>query len=170
MVDHLLYARHQRVMEAQYREHMGREMEKFLAQRQLEAGLRQDPRVLPEAVSAPLTAVAGVSPRASGAVAPVQGALGCSGEGVGPLGAWTTLQPVTPVCSPKVQEGGLVLSGPVPDVPVSAGVTAEISKSDVQRLQELRDSQRWAERQEAVLRVQAPVFVPGGARPVNFMV
>ena len=56
-VDPQLDAQHQRVMEAQYREHMGREMEKFLAQRQLEAGLRQDPGVLPEAVSAPLTAV-----------------------------------------------------------------------------------------------------------------
>ena len=169
-MDPLLDAQHQRVMEAQYREHMGREMAKLFPQGQLEAWLRQDPWVLPETVSAPLTAVAGVSPRVLGAVAPVQGALGCSGGGVGPLVAWTTLQPVTPVCSPQVQEGGLVLSGPVPDVPVSAGVTAEISKSDVQCLQELRDSQRWAERQEAVLRVQAPVFVPGGARPVNFMV
>ena len=53
-VDPLLEAQHQLVMEAQYREHMGREMAKFMAQRPLEAGLHQDPRVLPGALLAPL--------------------------------------------------------------------------------------------------------------------
>ena len=65
---------------------------------------------------------------------------------------------------------GPELQGAVADVPVSRGVLAEVSQSDDQRLQELRDSQRWAEHQEAILQVHAPVFVPGSARPVNFMV
>ena len=77
---------------------------------------------------------------------------------------------MVPVCSPQVQGAGPVLSDAVPDVPVSVGVTAGISRSEEQCLQELRDSQRWVERQEAVLQVQAPVFVSGEARPVNFRV
>ena len=67
---------------------------------------------------------------------------------------------MTLVCSPQIQERGPVLSGAVPDVPVSREVLTDINRSDGQRLQELQESQRWAECQEPVLRVQAPVFVP----------
>ena len=49
---------------------------------------------------------------------------------------------MVPVCSPQVQGAGPVLSDAVPDVPVSVGVTAGISRSEEQCLQELRDSQR----------------------------
>ena len=48
-------------------------------------------------------------------------------------------------------------------------VLGDDGRSDDQRLQDLRDSQHWAERQENVLRAQAPVFVPGPSKPINFM-
>ena len=74
----LLDAQHQSVMEAQYREHMGREMAKFVAQRTLKAGLSQDRRALSSGPLAPLTGEAGARSRESLAQAPAQGALGYS--------------------------------------------------------------------------------------------
>ena len=163
-------AHHQRDMEAQYREYMGREMAMFVSQRQLAAGNCPDQLVLPGGLVAPAGAVPAVDPQSPALYAPFPGVLGSSGNGVDPQGARLTTRTVVPVCSPQVQAAGPVPVDAVLDVPVSVGVMASHNRSDEQCLQELRDSQRWAERQQAVLRVQAPVFVPGEALPLNFRV
>ena len=118
----------------------------------------------------PAGAVPAVGPQPPAICALAPGVLGSSGDRVGPQRARLTTRPVVPVCFPQVQAAGLVPVDAVLDVPVSVGVMASHNRSDEQCLQQLRDSQRWAERQQAVLRVQAPVFVPGEARPVNFRV
>ena len=51
-------------------------------------------------------------------------------------------------------------------VPVSAGGVSPCARSEQQRLQQLRDGHRWVEHQQAILREQAPPFVPGADRPV----
>ena len=53
--------------------------------------------------------------------------------------------------------------------PVWLEVFRDDSRSDDLCLQDLRDSQLWAERHENTLRVQAPAFVPGSLKPINFM-
>ena len=65
---------------------------------------------------------------------------------------------------PQVQVAGPV--GAVSVVPVSVGGAVLCPRSEQQRLQQLRDGARWAEHQQAILRMQAPAFVPGADRPV----
>ena len=65
---------------------------------------------------------------------------------------------------PQVQVAGPV--GTVSVVPVSVGGAVLCPRSEQQRLQQLRDGARWAEHQQAILRMQAPAFVPGAVRPV----
>ena len=89
-----------------------------------------------------------------------------SGDVVVPQGAPLTTRAVVPVCPPQVQATGSGVGDL--EVPVSAGEVMGPDGSDQQCLQQLRDSQRWAEHQQAVLRVQAPVFVPGAVRAVIY--
>ena len=53
--------------------------------------------------------------------------------------------------------------------PAHREVFRDDGRSDEQRLQELMDSQHWAERQENMICAQAPVFVPGPSKLINFM-
>ena len=55
--------RHQRDMEAQYREYMGREMAEFMLQRQLVARGHPGQRMLPGEFVAPMGAVPAVGPQ-----------------------------------------------------------------------------------------------------------
>ena len=64
-MDPLLDAQHQRVMEAQYWEHLGREMAKFVAQRALEVAPGQDRRAVSAGPLAPLAGETGLRSRES---------------------------------------------------------------------------------------------------------
>ena len=161
-MDPIVEAQQQLVMERQFQEHMGREMAMFVAQRKLEAGLSDGP-------VRPLTTEVGVRSRELSAPAPTSGAPGYSGAGDAPPGTLVSPQAVSTVCSPQVQEwilgSGSRVQGRASEAVVDAVVPRRalggVSQSDDQRLRELRDGQRRVEQQDAVLRVQAPVFVPG---------
>ena len=115
----------------------------------------------------PLGPVPKTESRSLGSAVPVPApiALGSFGGVAAPLGAVLTTRTAVPVCTPQVQALRTVAEGPA--VPVSAGEVPAFSRSEQQRLQQLRDSQWWAEQQQAILRVQALPFVPGADRPVG---
>ena len=155
------------MMEAQYREHMNREMAVFMSRRLEAAGSLPGPSFVWGGSVVPLGPVLKPELRPLGPALPFPAprALGFSGGAVAPLGALLTTRAVVPVCPPQVQAMGSADGGPA--VPVSAGEVTAFSRSEQQRLQQLRDSQRWAEQQQAILRVQAPPFVPGADRPFS---
>ena len=155
------------MMEAQYREHMNREMAVFMSRRLGAEGGLPGPVAVSGGSVVPLGPVLKPELRPLGPAVPVPAprALGSSGGAVAPLGALLTTRAVVPVCPPQVQALGTADGGPA--VPVSAGEVPTFSRSEQQRLQQLRDGQRWAEQQQAILRVQALPFVPGADRPVG---
>ena len=155
------------MMEAQCQEHMNREMAVFMSRRLGAAGSLPGPVAASGGSVVPLGPVLKTELRPLGPVVPVPAprALGSSGGAVAPLEAFLTTRAVVPVCPPQVQVMGSTDGGPA--VPVSAGEVTPFSRSEQQRLQQLRDSQRWAEQQQAILRVQALPFVPGADRPVG---
>ena len=68
-----------------------------------------------------------------------------------------------PVCPPQVQVLGPV--GACPVAPVSAGGVVPSPRSELRRLQQLREDARWAEHQQVILRMGALAFVPVVDRP-----
>ena len=90
-----------------------------------------------------------------------------SSDGGGALqGSLVLLRAVAPVFPPQVRAVG---SGRASAAPVCREVFRDNSLSDDLRLQDLRNSQLWAERHENALRVQAPAFVPVSLKPIYFM-
>ena len=114
-------AQHHRVMEAQYREHMNREMAVFMSRRLEAAGSLPGPSVVSGGSVGPLGPVLKTELRPLGPAVPVPAprALGSSGGAVAPLGALLTTRAVVPVCPPQVQGTGSVVRDL--EVPVSAG-------------------------------------------------
>ena len=76
----------------------------------------------------------------SAVLVPAPRALGSSGGVAAPLGAVLATRAAVPVCTPQVQALRTVDGGPA--VPVSAGEVPAFSRSEQQRLQQLRDSKR----------------------------
>ena len=155
------------MMEAQCQEHLNREMAVFMSRRLGAEGGLPGPVAASGGSVVPVGPVLKTELRPLGSAVPVPAprALGSFGGVAAPLGAVLTTRTAVPVCTPQVQALRTVVEGPA--VPVSAGEVPAFSRSEQQRLQQLRDSQRWAEQQQAVLRVQALPFVPGADRPVG---
>ena len=82
---------------------------------------------------------------------------------VAPPGSLLEARAEIPVCPPQVQVLGPVGARPV--APVSAGGVVPSPRSELRRLQQLRDDARWAEHQQVILRMSAPAFVPVVDRP-----
>ena len=91
-------------------------------------------------------------------------------DGGGALqGSLAPIRAVAPVFPPQLQAMGSERLEYAGAAPVYREVFRDDRRSDDLRLQDLRDSQLWAERHENVLCAQAPVFVPGSSKPINFM-
>ena len=156
-------ARQIRVMEAQCREHMARELAQIMSRNSVDlqglsgatgpAGLPLGPVLKMEA---PFGALKGP--------VPAPRALGHFGGAAVRPGLLSAARTEVSVSPPQVQVAGPV--GAVSVVPVSVGGAVLCPSSEQQRLQQLREGARWAEHQQAILRMQAPAFVPGAVRPV----
>ena len=151
------------MMEAQYRDQMSREMAVLMSQR---SGGLQGLAGWTDSAGAPLAPVCKTTARKRQLEGPVpapRALVHSSGAAVRP-GLLSAARTEVSVSPPQVQVAGPV--GAVSVVPVSVGGAVLCRNSEQQRLQQLREGARWAEHQQAILRMQAPAFVPGAVRPV----
>ena len=155
-------ARHLQVMEAQYRDQMSREMAVLMSQR---SGGLQGLAGWTGSAGAPLVPVCKTAAckRQLEDPVPAPRALVHSAGVGGPPGSLLEARAEIPVCPPQVQVLGSVGARSV--APVSAGGVVPSPRSELRRLQQLRDDARWAEHQQVILRMGAPAFVPVVDRP-----
>ena len=155
-------ARHLQVMEAQYRDQMSQEMAVLMSQR---SGGLQGLAGWTGSAGAPLAPVCKTTARKGQLEGPVPAprALVHSAGVGGPPGSLLEARAEIPVCPPQVQVLG---PAEVHPVAIAAAVGAVPSpRSELRRLQQLRDDARWAEHQQVILRMGAPAFVPVVDRP-----
>ena len=160
MVDQLEQVRLLRVMEAQCRDQMSREMAALMSQ--CAGSLQGLAGGTAEVPLAPVCKTATYKRQLESPVPGPEALVSSAGVG-GPPPSLLASRTKVPVCPPQVQVLG---PAEVHPVAIAAAVGAVPSpRSELRRLQQLRDDARWAEHQQVILRMGVPAFVPAVDRP-----